>query len=153
MWAQEIARSSGGHSTCQEVHQGRLSCTIGAHNCDATAHVYTDIQLLEAKVLAAGVLEVHVIQLDEGMCAQLCGFWELEVHCVVGPFARSSRLVGILGIVILFTLVLPLLSILRILLNLQGMKGNSCANTGSPCSASFCLALDHSSSKSAGLGV
>ena len=119
----------GRNSTCQKVHQGGLPRTVGPHNRDAAAHIDADVQLFQAEILAAWVLEVHVVQLDEGMSTQLCGFWELKVHCVVGPFPRSSRLVGVFCIVILFALILPLLGILCILLNLQKMKvkGRSCA--------------------------
>ena len=71
--------------TCQQVHEGGFASAIGPHNGHAAAHVNADIQVLEAKIIAARVFEVGVKELQQRGGWQLAGLGELKVHCVVGP--------------------------------------------------------------------
>ena len=108
--------------TREEVHQRGLAGAVGPHDGDAAAHVDADVEACQAKVLAAGVLEVDVHELDEGGAGDLRGVREGKVHRVVRPLARSVR--GLGGRVVVGGRALGL-ALLRLLGRLVDLQANA----------------------------
>mmetsp|Transcript_18689 Transcript_18689/g.52521 ORF Transcript_18689/g.52521 Transcript_18689/m.52521 type:complete len:333 (-) Transcript_18689:848-1846(-) len=69
----------------QQVHEGGLACTVRAYDGHAGSHVDAKVDVLQAKVVSARVLEVHVHGLYQRR-RQLGGCREVELHRVVRPF-------------------------------------------------------------------
>mmetsp|Transcript_4923 Transcript_4923/g.14733 ORF Transcript_4923/g.14733 Transcript_4923/m.14733 type:complete len:341 (-) Transcript_4923:1227-2249(-) len=102
----------------QEVHQGGLSRTIGAHDGYPRAHVDTQVEVLHPKVVPPRVLEVRVHERDQRR-VQLRWLRELELDRVVVPLSwRVIHVDVVVVALVLLSLLLLLVQLLLILLHL-----------------------------------
>lgn len=58
-------KSVAGCLACQQVHQCSLPSAIGANNGHSAAHVNANVEVLQAEVITAGVLEICVDELQQ----------------------------------------------------------------------------------------